>query len=1147
MNAWSQLDCIGYIPAAREGHAAAIVDDVMYVFGGRTEEGTDLGDLAAFRISSRRWYTFQNMGPSPSPRSGHSMTNVNKSIVVLGGEPSSATTTINDLGIMYVLDTTKIRYPNDSQQGAPRSAQGAQGARRPSTADSANPNSRGLPPAAVPPNFRKPENTPRGAAPAVAVGSGNPTSNKPTNGYHPQPQGFVDANLQQSGISPAAAPPSSKLPRAGVTPSPAGPPPERSAPAKPAADASNMNRVRGAPADRVGNSNSPQTTTPQTSPQYAAAVAESEPPIVNGRRTPTQAAPPARSVPKQDQSAVEAAKASQRGHRQMQGSVDSSTESVSKGARPASPPPPSRQANNPLSRRSSGRNSQTVALLKELDSARNRNAWYASELELARKAGYVSTATMNPLDAKAAETFDDEDRPLVEALLAMRTELASVQSAIDKQAVLAARQMAEAEKQRDAAIQEAVYAKAKLAAFSAGSISSMSQQDGERDDASDRSSEMGRKLAAALQLQRDLKSQMDNLKAELAAEKNARQLAEDTSAASQKRLVDLEAYKQQTAADLERLKAELHVAQREAREKSVRSVEAVAALELLRVERGELEARLNETAGSSRNHDETFESLRAAIAASQDARSHLEKKLEDERLHRESTEERLHKLKAEHEARTSELMAATQRLRDAEELAEKHATEASAHRQALLSGLDKMTTRELANGGKGDSERVAALQNQVAAANELVKKYQTEADVAADKLRRAEERIAGLEQYQEQSSREGVAIRRQLQSALRETQGLQAGHSDLKNQLAAQQLETNAITVQHNALKGILAERGISPTSVGRSRGLASPRMDSPEQTRMRDLEAQLASATAAHADSKQQFASQQQESELAYREKLQQLESDYQSAVHYVKGTEKMLKQLKDQLARYKSDNGRLKQDIEELETKLNGGGDNGASAAVQAEWQAERDELKRRVETLESELKSAGSELEKSLESMKKELADSKQQREEAMRSLDAHRKDVGQLQSENSLLEQRATDAEQKVALLLDQVEHSVDSYRRRSRQVPSMTLEGTNGGAGALGHDRKESSELESVYGAGSLDARNSAALDNLANELETLRSHWQATNKNYRLSNNFDFETPTAGGKKADDGATNAGLSESLADWRKRLDTDDNPTGGGDKA
>jgi hypothetical protein len=49
---WTELECIGYIPSPREGHATALVDDVMYIFGGRGIDGKDLGDLAAFKISS---------------------------------------------------------------------------------------------------------------------------------------------------------------------------------------------------------------------------------------------------------------------------------------------------------------------------------------------------------------------------------------------------------------------------------------------------------------------------------------------------------------------------------------------------------------------------------------------------------------------------------------------------------------------------------------------------------------------------------------------------------------------------------------------------------------------------------------------------------------------------------------------------------------------------------------------------------------------------------------------------------------------------------------------------------------------------------------------------------------------------------------
>lgn len=882
------------------------------------------------------------------------------------------------------------------------------------------------------------------------------------------------------------------------------------------------------------------------SPVSREVISENETVAVNGRQTPTQ---PANKGSKQEQSVAEPSKARQQArHGQSQGSVDGSTEPSVKTPRPSSPPPPTRQLSNPLSRRPSSRNSQTVALLKELDSSRNRNAWYASELELARKAGYISTAGFGPaLEAQATEAFDDEDRPLVEGLLAMRTELANVQSAIDKQAVLAAKQIAEVEKQRDAAIQEAIYAKARVAAQAGGSTSSAPRADGERND---RTGEMSKRLASALHLQRELQSQLDSMAGELEAERKARKLADDTATAAQKRMTELETYKQRTSTETEQLKAELHLVQREAREQSVSCAEAAAALELLRVEKAEVKARYEEAVGDSREHSETFESLRSAMVASQDARTHLERKLGDERLQRETIEDRFNKLKVEHEARTAEVVAARQRLRDAEELAEKHVNEARTHRQAVIAGLDKISARDLSQTNKVDSERLAVLQGQLVTSNALVKKYKAEADVAADKLRSAEERIAGLEQYQEQSSREGVSIRRQLQSSLKEVQSLQAAHASTKNRLAAQQLETNAMTVQNNALKGILSERGISPTSAVRTRALTSPRTTSPEQSRLREMESQLASAAAAHEETKQGFALQAQESEMAYREKLSQLESDYQSAVHYVKGTEKMLKQLKEQLSRYKSDNGRLKTEIEELESRaLNGVADKPGPDG----WEGERSALQNRIESLEDELHGAGAQLEKDLGSLKAELAESHRLRDEALKSseeaaksLNLHRKDLEQLHSENSILEQRAADAEQKVSLLLDQVENSVDSYRRRSRQVISMGSDTPTGSNGlVLGHARSESSDTASAYGGNGPDGRTSVALDHLATELETLRSHWEATNKNYRLSSNFEFDQHV-GAREEEDTTAAAGLSKSLADWRKRLDTDGTPHAGADK-
>ena len=49
---WTELKYTGFIPSPRKGHAAVLVDNVMYVFGGYCD-GTRLGDLTALDLSSK--------------------------------------------------------------------------------------------------------------------------------------------------------------------------------------------------------------------------------------------------------------------------------------------------------------------------------------------------------------------------------------------------------------------------------------------------------------------------------------------------------------------------------------------------------------------------------------------------------------------------------------------------------------------------------------------------------------------------------------------------------------------------------------------------------------------------------------------------------------------------------------------------------------------------------------------------------------------------------------------------------------------------------------------------------------------------------------------------------------------------------------
>ncbi|KAB2580570.1 Kelch repeat-containing protein 2 [Lasiodiplodia theobromae] len=1141
-NAWQELDCIGYIPLAREGHAAAIVNDTMYVFGGRTREGTDLGDLAAFKITSRRWYMFQNMGPSPSPRSGHSMTAYGKHIVVLAGEPSSSAPDRNELSLAYVLDTSKIRYPSSEQ--SPAASAERQPVRKMSGGASGIPQSRtgresimagpmGAPPARPaegPPVAGSPQNTPGGSRLPLPRTAGGPTgsSGPPPQQQAPQPR----AN---------GARPGSKTP---TKASGFGPTVDTARAA--AFDRDTMSPMA---RDSPVRENEPQSVAQRAmrdqgreqSPRGVRSPVSAKPPHLHKDSVDSvKSGPPPRSESRtrHQQSLDNIAQESPRGPAEGHKHRRSASREVEKPIDSAVVVSPSVKQ-------------PSEEVVRELEAARSRNAWLASELALARKAGYQANASNSPvLDERAAEAFGDDDKPLVEALIKMRAELAKVQSSIDAQAVEAANKIAQIERQRDAAIGEAVYAKTKLAAHG-GSQAGTPQPDGNRNMTPDmdRMNDMNRRLAASLAAQTELSSRVDGLLVEMEAEKRARTLAEETAEAAQKRASELDSYRQRTMMELESLRAELHEAEKTAREESASSAEAKASAQMLAVDKAELSGKLSRALEDVKSHSGVLESLRAAVGASTDKAALLESKLEDERAQRAELEQLLAKIRAEHEDSKRELESTARRLKDSEEIAAKHAEEAAMHREAVLNGLARATDKDT-NEDVSD-QRVQILQQQLDAASAMVRKNQEAADLASEKLRRAEERIAGLETFQEQASREGLSIRKQLQNAMREMQQLQSEKSELQQQYERQVLEGNAHEVQLKTLKNLLDERGISTSAAEhrRSRVLESPssRFSTPELNRVRELEQQLDASLKAHDEMRSSFESREAEISKEWEEKITALHNDHQAAVKYLRGTEKMLTKMKSELERYKATNA-------ELEKELNQAKQRGLSPNRDAGWEAERDALRSQISNMQVTLKDSVSQLEgqiaqlqTDLEAARAEQESAAQQAQQLEHSAAQQRVEMENLQHEKAALEERAKDAEQRVQMFLDQFENSVDSYRRQSH----MMLQPQGNGGQPQGHSHHRSHDSiagESIYSqatdvtertvtppnthlaAAAAATRNSMALDSLASELETLRSHWESTNKAYRLSqHSYIDRTPTT---------EHADLSESLGSWRKRLDLDD---------
>ena len=1126
----------------------------MYIFGGRTEEGADLGDLAAFRISSRRWYTFQNMGPSPSARSGHSMTAHGKQIIVIAGEPSSAPRDPAELSMVFVLDTAKIRYPNDhpahsqtskaDQQGGPIRHMSGNEPRNAIASRSVSREGQHAPPVS--------KNGSAGLHDASAV-------------PHPQPSRQVESPAPNSG-------PISRPPRTSAGQAPSGPPPESPAPTPRMNGVANNqsptpnnvpiieNNVHGPLVDTIP-ATSAEDQRPLPSHTESSRVSnrtsrEASPAAGQGRRTPTQqpvnkakamevgeAAPLMSNGPSRQRSLR-----SQRG----QGSLDSSEDGLL--GRPVPGRTNSDGVGDSRSLRSLGDEPRSPrltphqeALMKELDAAKSRNAWFASELALARKAGYQSVASLSPtFDERAVNQFGDEDKPLIEALLAMRAELGKMQQTVDQQAASAAKRVGEVEHQRDAAISEAAYARAKLAAYS-GSQRSTPQPDMPRDvdDHPERTTDISRRLALALAAQSEHKAKLDSATHDLSSERHARELAEEAAEVALRRLEELSHDRHPT--ELEGLRTELHEAQRIARDQSGQRAHVEEQLRMLQLDKDELTQKYQETSNRLAEHTSALGALQAAVAASADKANVLQRQLGQERTQRDALEEKLVQLRAEHEERTAELESTARRLRDAEELTETHAKEATTHREAFMAGL----LRVRSPGGSPDhniltEQRILVLQQSADRAHDLARSNQEAADLAVEKLRSAEERIAGLEAYQEQSSREGVQIRRQLQAALKDVQAHQGENRELKASLETQQRNANALAVQHGALKDLLGERNINISDARRSPmfdNSPGSRFSTPDQNRLRELEQQLQSSMRAHEETKHAFESDRQEADRTYREKIEQLENDYQSTIHYVKGTEKILRKMKDELERYKTNNRRLQT---ELETAKGGEHVTSKDESGANQWTRERATLEQEMEDLNERtgnqlgaLRSQIATMEQELASIQSECDHHKINHKELLYTTEQAQSELGQLKSENSMLETRALDAEHKVTMLLDQVGQSVGNYRRQSQVAAAAQHNGANGAM----HNRQQSASTTTSFGGREqadsssenemyVDNRGSLALDSLASELDALRSHWESTNRSYRLSSQLDFErTPrqeNSGGE----------LSESLANWKKRLDEEE---------
>lgn len=474
---------------------------------------------------------------------------------------------------------------------------------------------------------------------------------------------------------------------------------------------------------------------------------------------------------------------------------------------------------------------------------------------------------------------------------------------------------------RQNAIQEASYYRAKLAALEGSSDRDLSRLERERIATLER--QLSNATAAQAERDRRIKELEDSLALQTTLLEQAEARSED-SAKRADMLAESHAKALQEHHTLVERCTMMEVASREqadqllAHKSQVEQVEAdyLAA-----------QSQLEELMRTREQHVRALEQAQNAVNASTSRANELETQYERTRERLTQAETELIELRGDLEARTTEVEAVRSRLVDVENSWTKSREEADAFRALTTGGLGKLldSHRDMQSDEdramRGHAEKLTALEGEITSLRTMLKDATRRADDAQSNLSQERRKMQDLEVDNLALRSQIVGLRTQLSSALADSGRLRKDLAVKDAELREKAREVANATVKVDTLRKFMAENGIVEGEYNRSdAGPSSPRIAQMEeqlmnQSRMhdraerelelalrgkRDAEAQVATLEAelesmqspsrrntveGNDDTRvQELERKLEEVESTYKARLQQLEDDYQLAVHYVK-----------------------------------------------------------------------------------------------------------------------------------------------------------------------------------------------------------------------------------------------------------------------
>ncbi|KAH9937238.1 uncharacterized protein B0H18DRAFT_1113097 [Fomitopsis serialis] len=1082
---WSELTCIGFIPSPREGHAAALVDDVIYVFGGRGVDGKDLGDLGAFKISNQRWYMFQKMGPAPTPRSGHAMASMGSRVFVLGGlggESLGNPAKPEDPTLVHVLDTKHIKYPNSDKANAAAAATGGAPARKISL-----------------------------TGPQAAIGS-------TVNGSRPisPEQQMSDVEEVRRALSPSNT--RSRTPN-GVT--------------QQALSSVAQGKMRRGNDDMDGGDSSPEQSSTDVrerarTPDQVQGRAKS-PPLYTVASRGTSPVGPGDG---QEPISMATAMMSRNGitGRSPSPSVDRSRAPTDAfyAAKSGSPVP----NGSPYGKPSTG--NVTADLIRdlkqkeaEMEAIKRREAWMRAALSKAARSGFMYDQSEGDVLASADED-DIDGQKVAEMIVSFKQLHAKLQASLIEQAHAASARVQDAETMRVSALQEAAFYRAKVAALESGSGSDIARVE------RDRAAELERQLSTSIAEQAEARADDALKRADLLSQSHDRHS---------------EAFRtlQEKHANTESM----------LREHEDRLLAQSSIIEQREADHLRAETQLKELLFSHEQHIRALEQARAAMEAASARASEVDRQHVHAREQAGQLEADLADLRGELEARTTEVENARVRILELENSWAKSREESDALRAVTTGSLGELldSHRDLKSDEdrltRGHAEKVEALQREIASLRDMLKDATRRADETQSELNR-ERRKAQESDSETLSLRSQIAgLRMQLSNALAEGGRLRKDLLAKDTELLTHVKEASAATMRHETLRKYLADHGIvaegedlpspsggvSPARLANlenklgetvrlqeitERDLQSAlRQKEEAETQLDALSAELdrlrASRSPVHqngVDSGTEARALEaerrlEESEASYKARLQQLEEDYQLAVHYVKGTEKMMRKMKDELTKQKALNQSIQSELDRgsstepassTSSRIRGVNGRGTPSSDDGHelLRSQLSDAHRQVQRLNSdnrELRERIDTLERDLEHMRDNVIVSQRESDERLSRIEELEQDVERLQ--NSLVIARGGHDE----TLLEQLSHDNTTLKRENEQLQhkiGLLLEVDQP---AFGHGRPISGVSDRPVSTSS--SENAMAFEHLSTQLDDWQRQLASSMSNRRPLMDYD--------------------------------------------